>query len=67
MEKGVKVLIRILAGAALLGLLVILFNRDYRETAHAMLRGNVEASPIWQSNLEYYRDVEFRRDGADHE
>ena len=61
MERGVKVLIRILMGAALLGLLVVVFNSDYRETALAIMRGDVEASPIWQSNAEYYREVEFDR------
>jgi len=62
MERGVKVLIRILLIASLLGLAVILGRSEYRETARAMFRGDVESSPIWQSNAEYYRDVEYQRD-----
>lgn len=57
MERGVKVLVRILAGAMLLGALVTGFHPGYRATLQAMLRGGLEESPIWQSNANYYIDV----------
>jgi len=62
MERGVKVLIRIMLVASLLGIAVILIRSEYRETAKAMFRGDVEASPIWRSNAGYYTDVGFQRD-----
>jgi len=65
MERGIKVLIRILLIATLLGLAVILGRSEYRETAMAMFRGDVESSPIWKSNAGYYSDVGFQQD--DHE
>ena len=52
-------LTRIMAVALLMGLLVILFHPDYRDTAKAMWWGDVEASAIWQSNREYYREVGY--------
>ena len=63
MERGVKVLVRILAAAGLLGLLVILFNPDYRQTVVALWRGQAEDAPIWQSNVDYYREVTFEEAG----
>jgi len=67
MERGVKVLVRILLGAALLGLVVIILNKDYRDTARFMLRGETELSPIWQSNTDYYREVDLNRSERAHE
>lgn len=66
MERGVKMLVRILATAGLLGLAVILFNPDFRGTVVSMFRGQVEQSPIWQSNADYYTEVMFE-DGGDDE
>jgi len=65
MERGVKMLVRILATAGLLGLAVILFNPDFRGTVVAMFKGDVEASPIWKTNAEYYREVSFNEGGDD--
>ncbi|HMO52285.1 MAG TPA: hypothetical protein PKE26_13955 [Kiritimatiellia bacterium] len=65
MERGVNVLVRILAGALILGGLVIVFHPDYRETWKALWRGDVESSPIWQSNADYYREVFFDLPGSD--
>lgn len=59
MERGVKVLVRIIAGAILLGALVVAIHPVYRASFQAMVRGDVEGSPIWQSNAEYYREVSF--------
>lgn len=66
MERGVKMLVRILATAGLLGLAVILLNPDYRGTVVSLFRGEVEESPIWQSNIDYYTEVSFE-DGGDNE
>ena len=57
MERGVKVLVRILLGASLLGLLVIGLHPHYRAAARAMARGELTASPIVESNRAYYPDV----------
>jgi hypothetical protein len=59
MERGVKVLVRIFVGAMLLGALVVVLHEDYRETFRAILRGDVESSPLWRSNAEYYSEVSF--------
>jgi hypothetical protein len=57
MERGVKALVRILLVAALLGALVIALHPSYRATAIALWRGDLNASPIVQSNRNYYPDV----------
>jgi hypothetical protein len=62
MERGVKVLVRILVGAMLMGSLVIALHPEYRSAFQALLRGDPASSPIWQSNAEYYREVSFEAD-----
>jgi len=64
MERGVRVLVRMLAMAALLGSLVIALHPAYRATAVAMWRGDVTVSPIWKTNLHYYREVVVEPAGA---
>lgn len=66
MERGSKALAYILLGALLFGVLIILFKPDYRLTAQAMMRGEVEQSPLWQSNADYYPEVTFE-DGMNHD
>ena len=62
MERGVKMLRRIITIALLVGLLVILFHPDYRDTAQAIWRGEVEQSAIWDSNRAYYTEVVYDLD-----
>jgi len=64
MERGVTAILRILAVAALVGVAVILLHPSYRATAKAMWRGEIEASPIWKSNANYYREVVIGNGGA---
>ncbi len=59
MERGVKMLTRIMAVALLVGAGVILFHPDYRDTARAMWRGEIETSAIWDSNRAYYSEVAY--------
>lgn len=59
MEKGAAMLRRILLIAFLMGVLVILFNPDYRDTARALWRGEIEESAIWDSNRAYYSEVAY--------
>ena len=65
MDRGVKTLLRILAAAAILGLLVIAGHPAYRGTASAMWRGRIAASPIWHSNRNYYPQVTFEEGAPD--
>lgn len=62
MERGVKLLVRIILLATFLGLAVIFLKPEYRETARSMLRGDVESSPIWRSNAKYYSEVGYEQD-----
>jgi hypothetical protein len=64
MERGVKVLVNILLGASLLGLLVIALHPAYRAAARALLRGELSASPIVESNRYYYPDVRVAPEDA---
>ncbi len=57
MEKLGKSIAIMLASAALVGLLVILFNPTYRKSAVCVLKGESTNSPIWQSNSDYYPDL----------
>ncbi len=59
MERGVKMLQRIMLIALLLGLGVIVFHPEYRDTARAMWWGDIEASAIWDSNRAYYSEVVY--------
>jgi hypothetical protein len=62
MERGVKLLRRIIVAALLLGALVIIVHPDYRHTFQAMWADEVERSAIWESNREYYREVAYEMD-----
>ncbi len=66
MEKGAVALVRIILGAFALGLLIVVFHPDYRGTVKALWRGEVEQSPIWESNRDYYREVGYRSEAHDH-
>ncbi|MBU1693883.1 MAG: hypothetical protein KJ726_09520 [Verrucomicrobia bacterium] len=57
MEKGAKIMARMLLIACLLGLGVILFNPDYRQLFHLIRKGTPAEAAIWQSNLKYYPAV----------
>ncbi len=57
MERGVKLLTRIMAVALLMGAAVILLHPDYRDTFRAMWWGDIEDSAIWMSNRGYYSEV----------
>lgn len=59
MERGVKTLVRILAGALLLGAVVVALHPDFRATFQAMMRGTPDEAPIWQSNEDYYSEVGY--------
>ncbi len=51
-----KLLALLLAGAVL-GLLVLVLNPDYRETFLALLRGSSRDTPLWQTNARYYENL----------
>ena len=57
MERGVKMLTRIIAVAFAVGGLVVVLHPDYRNSAKALWRGEPETSAIWWSNLDYYTEV----------
>ncbi len=57
MQRGVTTLVRILAVAVLTGMAVWVLHPDYRATVGAWRQGTPEASAIWQSNANYYRQV----------
>lgn len=62
MERGVKMLTRIIALALTMGALVIAVHPDYWDTFKAMWWGDVEASAIWESNRSYYSEVTYEMD-----
>lgn len=68
-DQGSKTLAKVLLASAAVGLLVVLLHPRYRESALAMWRGDLTASPIWQSNRDYYPinslAVEASRETAD--
>lgn len=55
--KRNKLLVLLLAGA-LLGLLVLVFNPDYREAFLSLLRNKPKDTPIWQTNARYYEAID---------
>ncbi len=57
MDKLGKTIAIMLASAALVGIIIILFNPTYRETAACILKGESTNSPIWQTNIDYYPDL----------
>lgn len=59
MDTGARMLLKILGAAVLLGLIVVFAHPDYRDTARAMFRGEVESSAIWRTNAEYYSEVSY--------
>jgi len=62
MDKLVKTIAIMLASAALVGILIILFNPTYRKTAACILKGESTNSPIWQTNADYYPDLTPKTD-----
>lgn len=57
MEQGAKSLLRILLVALLIGGAVIGLKPAYRQAFIAILHGQPQESPIWQSNRAYYPDI----------
>lgn len=54
MERGATGLVRIMAGALLMGLAILLVRPEYRAAVMCLWRGHADASPIWRSNARYY-------------
>ena len=59
MEQGAKSLLVILCIALLMGAVVIGVKASYRNAFFAMVRGTPAESPIWQSNADYYPDIQL--------
>jgi len=57
MDKLGKSIAIMLASAALVGILIILFNPTYRKTAAEIIKGESTNSPVWQTNVDYYPDL----------
>lgn len=57
MERGAQTLIKVILAAVLIGVLVIVFNDDYRAAFHALRAGRSAESPIWQGNRDYYPGI----------
>jgi len=67
MEKGAKALAYLLCGALALGVLVVVLHPDYRAAASSLFRGQPMASPLWQSNQNYYDGILLQQAGEDME
>ena len=59
MEHGAKSLLIILLIALVMGAVVIGVKDSYREAFFSMLHGKPAESPIWQSNADYYPDIQL--------
>ncbi len=57
MEKGALALLRILGISLLLGGIIVGIHPAYRATAQALWRGDVESSPLWTTNANFYEAV----------
>ena len=57
MEKGSKVMARMLLGAVVIGAVVMAFHPEYRELFGQLRRGTPALSAIWRSNEGYYPAV----------
>lgn len=57
MEKGAKAMAMMLLVAALLGVAVIFFNKDYRELFNMVRKGTPGETAIWRSNESFYPAV----------
>jgi hypothetical protein len=72
MESGQKTILILLIVAAMLGVIVLVWNPDYRDASLAILKGEPQNSPIWRSNEAYYDAVDLealnaREDATDAE
>jgi sugar phosphate isomerase/epimerase len=65
MERGVQLLKRIITASLTLGALVVVVHPGYRGAVVALGRGQPQASAIWESNRDYYREVEYPREASD--
>lgn len=65
MERGIAMLRWMMLTALAMGGLVVWFHPDYRDTAAAFWKGDVEASPIWETNRLYYTEVVSEADHLD--
>lgn len=62
MERGVKMLVRIMTVAGLLGGVVIGVHPEFRDTARSVWRGEAQGSAIWKTNRAYYPEVVYEKD-----
>ena len=67
MEEGAKALAKIILASLVLGALVVALHPQYRETARAIWRSQVESSPIWISNGAYYSGIDASGGANDHQ
>lgn len=69
MQGRSKVIAMMIMVSLLLGLVVVMINPDYRDTARCMLSGRTEQSPIWIDNEShvFYPAVNLDRRGAEGE
>jgi len=65
MEQGAKSLLIILCVALVMGAGVIAIKPSYRAAFAAIVRGEPQASPIWESNQAYYPDIQLETAGTD--
>ena len=56
MDKGARALVLLLAWALAVGAVVIAVQPAYRAAFLSLLRGDDDASPLWRSNANYYRE-----------
>ncbi len=66
MERGVRLLLYILAGALVIGGVVLFLHPDYRGTVRAWASGDITAGPIWESNRAYYPETGWEEGGDEH-
>jgi hypothetical protein len=57
MDRLAKSIVYMLLGAFILGIVVILANPLYRQTAVEFWRGSTTNTPIWHANEDYYPEI----------
>lgn len=65
MERGAQALIKVLGAALLFGVLVLVIHPSYRAAIRATWRGQMEQSPVWESNRTYYPMVTLEAGATD--
>lgn len=65
-DEGSKTLAKVLLASMLIGVGVVLIHPAFRATLLSMWKGDLSASPIWESNRDYYpmnsQEVEASRE-----